>query len=78
MAEVYINDSGGDRVPIEVAIDKLTPFEKKYYDAPPDVKGDHVVLKVAENEINAVFPQEGYYHLPGLTPDDCRGLFGIQ
>jgi hypothetical protein len=75
-------------IPMEALVEKLTPFEKRYFDAPPDVKpakgpassGDdyrHVVVKVDEAEINAVFPKEGYYLIPELGADDCRRLFGI-
>ena len=76
-------------VPMETLVEKLTPFEKRYYDAPPDVNpargparaGDefrHAVVKVDEAEINDVFPKEGYYLIPQLTADDCRRLFGIR
>lgn len=76
-------------VPMETLVEKLTPFEKRYFDAPPDVapakgpasRGDefrHVVVKVDEAEINAVFPKEGYYLIPELTAEDCRRLFGID
>ena len=72
------------RVPIETVVAKLTPFAKEYYDVPPDFRGDgdhdgqfrHVVVHVREEETNAVFPDEGYYRIPGLTPEDCRELFG--
>ncbi len=75
-------------VPIETVTEKLTPFEKRYFDAPPDINPAHgpasaqdpyrhVVVKIDETEINAVFPDAGYYHIPQLTPDDCRQLFGM-
>jgi hypothetical protein len=83
MAEIFLEEAtpgrgSKHRVPIEVAIDKLTPFEKKYFDAPPALEGEGVVLRVGEAEINAVFPEEGYYQVTHLTPEDCRGLFGLQ
>ena len=83
MAEIFLEESKPGqgnkyRVPIETAIDKLTPFEKKYFDAPPALEGEGVILRVDEAETNAVFPEEGYYQVTNLTPDDCRGLFGLQ
>jgi hypothetical protein len=35
-------------------------------------------VHVEEAETNAVFPDEGYYYLPGLTADDGRRLFGLR
>ena len=75
-------------IPIETVTEKLTPFEKRYFDAPPDINPAagsssaddeyrHVIVKVDEAEINAVFPDAGYYHVPQLTPEDCRRLFGL-
>jgi hypothetical protein len=82
MAQLFLEEAKPGKgtshgVAIETAIDKLTPFEKKYFDAPPEVDSAHVILRVDESEINAVFPEEGYYQVTGLTPEDCRGLFGI-
>ena len=42
MAQLFLEEAKPGKgtshgVPIEVAIDKLTPFEKKYFDAPPEV-----------------------------------------
>ena len=76
-------------IPMETLVEKLTPFEKQYFDAPPDVNpargpakaGDprtHAVVKVDEGEINAVFPKEGYYLIPQFTENDGRRLFGID
>lgn len=83
MAQIFLEEATPGRgshhsVPIEVAIDKLTPFEKKYFDAPPALEGEGVVLRVSENETNAVFPDEGYYQVTHLTPEDCRGLFDLR
>ena len=75
-------------VNIETVTAKLTPFEKRYFDAPPDINPAtgpskaqdefrHIIVKIDENEINAVFPDAGYYHIPKLTPEDCEILFGI-
>jgi hypothetical protein len=82
MAQLFLEEQRPGRgtshsVPIELAIDKLTPFEKKYFDAPPEAHAAQVILRVDESEINAVFPEEGYYQVTGLTPEDCRGLFGL-
>lgn len=81
--------SDAHAVPMDTLVEKLTPFEKRYFDNPPDVnpaKGPasrddefrHVVVKVDEAEINSVFPKEGYYLIPELSADDCRRLFGIR
>ena len=95
MAELYAIKDGSPhiasalhRVPIETVAAKLTPFEKRYFDAPPDINPAggpssrdapfrHVIVKVPETETNAVFPDEGWYHIHHLTPEDCEGLFGV-
>ena len=73
-------------VPVETVAEKLTPFEKRYFLNPPTIAAPeggspdeyrHIVVKVDESETNAVFPDEGYYYLPGLTPDDGRRLLGF-
>jgi len=77
------------RFPVETVTDKLTPFEKRYYDDPPDINpahgqassGDpyrHVMVKIGEDEINGVFPEAGWYHVPELTAEDCTNLFGTK
>ena len=96
MADLYAIKDGSPHaasaphhVPIETVAAKLTPFEKRYFDAPPDInpasgpagKDDpyrHVIVKVPEAEINAVFPDEGWYHVTHLTPADCEALFGVR
>lgn len=83
MAEIFLEEAKPGRghryrVAIETAIDKLTPFEKRYFDAPPVLEGGGVILRVDESETNAVFPDEGYYQVTHLTPEDCRGLFGLR
>lgn len=97
MAQVKVIKEGGEgkdggaqagdahAVAMETLVDKLTPFEKRYFDAPPDATAriradheqEHVLVKVDEAEINAVFPKEGYYLIPELTGEDCRRLFGF-
>jgi hypothetical protein len=80
MARVYLVDGPACEVPVETVIEKLTPFEKRFYDDPPALEpgdGHPVVVRVEESETNAVFPDEGYYHVPGLTPEDGRRLFGL-
>lgn len=94
MADVYLIKEGSPHeasapraVDIETLTERLTPFEKRYYDAPPDIHPDegrpaardafkHVLVRIHEGEVNAVFPEAGYYHVPNLTPEDCRRLFG--
>jgi hypothetical protein len=96
MAELFLTKDGSSHdasrrihLPIETVAEKLTPFEKRYFDAPPDIKPDeghaeasarfrNVIVRIGENETNAVFPDAGYYHVPHLTADDCRRLFGIS
>lgn len=78
--------------PARVAIDrleeKLVPYEKKYYDAPPSInpahgpskRGDpfrHVLVRVHESEIDDVFPEAGYYHIVHLAPFECAQLLGL-
>ena len=96
MAELYaIKDgtphaaSAQHKLPIETVAAKLTPFEKRYFDAPPDINPGqgpppedgpfrHVIVRVHESEINGVFPDEGWYHIAHLTPHDCEELFGVR
>lgn len=98
MAEVFLQKDGTPadertsahhRVAIEALVEKLTPFEKRYYDAPPDLNPAHgpaaardpfrhVVVRIHNLDTNDVFPDEGWYHIPHLTPEDCRALFGFD
>ena len=73
-------------VPVETVAEKLTPFEKRYFVNPPTIQapegGDsadfrHVIVHVEESETNAIFPDEGYYYVPHLTPEDGRRLLGF-
>lgn len=97
MAQVYFTKDGTTsdtraseprRVPIEALAEKLTPFEKRYFDDPPDLNpaagpaaaGEpfrHVLVKVDESEINAVFPDAGYYVIHELAPDEFQRLFDL-
>ena len=97
MARVYLMKDGavsdyhagvGHDVPVETIAEKLTPFEKRYFQSPPVINAAdgaagphdryrHVVVHVEEGETNAVFPEEGYYYVPGLSPDDGRRLLGL-
>jgi hypothetical protein len=81
--------TGPYRVAVEKAAEKLTPFEKRYYDDPPEINPAHgpalrkdeyrhVIVKIDEAEINAIFPDAGYYQIVALTPEDCHDLFGIS
>ena len=96
MAQLFLIKDGSPHqatapraVNVETLAEKLTPFEKRYFDAPPDINPAHgpaadedeyrhVIVKVDEGELNAVFPDAGYYHIPHLTPDDCETLFGLK
>ncbi len=95
MAEVFFTKDGttsasrrsdARRVPIETLTEKLTPFEKRYFDDPPDLNPGagpapagapfrHVLVKIEESEINAVFPDAGYYVIRELAPEEFQKLF---
>lgn len=72
-------------VPITLVEEKLSPFEKDYRDEPPDLDPAsfahdddwHVFVHVHDEETDGGFPDEGYYEVVNLTPDDCRSLFGL-
>ena len=77
------------KVSMAKLLEKLTPFEKRYSDVPPDfnpamgpAQSDapytHVVVKIRDTETDAVFPDEGYYHIVNLEPDECRQLLGLH
>ena len=70
-------------------LDRLTAFETRYFVNPPDLNAAHgparenepyrhVVVRVEDGEINGSFPEAGYYHVAGMTPEDCREMFGIK
>jgi hypothetical protein len=76
------------RVPIDTLEEKLVPYEKRYFDAPPSINpahgpsraGDpfrHVLVRVGESEIDDVFPEAGYYHVVHLAPFECAQLLGL-
>ena len=76
------------RVPMEKLLEKLVPFEKRYSDTPPDFNPAHgpaapdepyrhVVVKVGEVETDTVFPDEGYYHIVNLEPEECAAILGV-
>lgn len=75
------------RFSVETVTDKLTPFEKRFHETPPDINPahgpavpadpyKHVVVHIDESEINGVFPEAGWYHVPEITAEDCTRLFG--
>jgi hypothetical protein len=80
------SSSRAHHVAINAVMEKLTPYEKRYSDEPPGIsppKGgahDHgqVVVRVNEEETNSAYPDAGYYHIVELTPEEARGLFGIE
>jgi hypothetical protein len=76
------------RVPIDTLEEKLVPYEKRYYDAPPSFNAAsgpsrkeapflHVLVRVGEKEIDEVFPEAGYYHIVHLAPHECAELLGL-
>jgi hypothetical protein len=76
------------RVAIDILEEKLVPYAKQYYDAPPsfnpasgpsrkDAPFRHVLVRVAEKEIDDVFPEAGYYHIVHLAPYECAQLLGL-
>jgi hypothetical protein len=75
-------------VPMSRLAEALTPFAKVYHDAPPvfdAARGPaadgapftHVVIKVPDEEVNSTFPDEGYYHVRNLAPEECQRLLRI-
>jgi hypothetical protein len=77
--------SPNHHVPIDVVEEKLVPFEKEYFDEPPDLDPErfahdddwHVFVRVNDEETNSNFPEEGYYQVVHVTPEDCRELFRL-
>jgi len=66
----------------------LAPFEKKYFDVPPTFNAQlgpaaanepyrYVLVKVPDEEVNTTFPDEGYYHVRELEPEECRRLLRL-
>jgi hypothetical protein len=94
MAEVFWFHGGSHprtskahHVPINEILEKLAPYEKRYSPEPPSIDppkkgGDHrhgqVVVRINEEETNGNYPDEGYYHIVELTPDEARELLGIR
>jgi hypothetical protein len=84
-AEGHRQTSRPHHVPIDVVEAKLVPFEKRYLDEAPDLAPGrfahddawHVFVRVNEEETNSNFPEQGYYQVIHVTPDDCRELFGF-
>lgn len=83
--EGHKSTSGVHHVPMSLVEEKLVPFEKQYFDEPPDLDPRrfshdddwHVFVRVNDEETNAVFPDSGYYQLVHVTPDDCREFFKL-
>ncbi len=80
--------SRGHHVAMDRLVEALVPFEKKYYDVPPTFNRQqgpasrsrpyrYVLVKVPDEEVNATFPDEGYYHVPQLEPEECRRLLRL-
>ena len=94
MAEIFWVRGNGEghretsplhHVPIDRVEEQLTPFEKEYFDEPPDLDPElfahddrwHVFVRVNDEETTPTFPDEGYYQVVNVTPDDVRGFFAI-
>lgn len=94
MAELFWLRGGGEghretsrpyHLAIDVVEEKLVPFEKVYFDEPPDLDPGrfahddawHVFVRVNDEETDGVFPEEGYYEVVNVTPDDCREMFRL-
>lgn len=80
--------SRAHHVPMDRLVKALVPYAKKYHDTPPTFNGDgaakssadgyrYVVVKVPDEEVNTTFPDEGYYHVPELEPEECRRLLHL-
>src|SRR5947209_5881893 len=72
-----------------VSMDRLltavTPFATQYYDVPPTFNAQqgpaskagpfrYVLVKVGDEEVNGTFPDEGYYHVIHVEPQEMRRL----
>ena len=75
-------------VPMDRLVDALVPFAKRYYDVPPNFNRNdgpaaskapyrYVLVKVPDEEVNTTFPDEGYYHVPELEPEEARRLLRL-
>ena len=80
--------SRAHHVPMDRLVDAVVPFAKQYYDAPPTFNTQqgpasasepyrYVLVKVPDEEVNSTFPDEGYYHLPQVEPEDLRRLLRL-
>jgi len=76
------------RVAMDRLVDALVPFEKRYFDAPPtfnlaqgpatkDAPFRYVIVRVPDEEVNTTFPDEGYYHVRELEPEEARRLLRL-
>lgn len=75
------------QVCLNVVTDHLNGFEFQYTTTPPTFKPmvnasnfapyKYVVLEVGEGESNPSFPDQGYYYLVGVNPEECQDLVGI-
>lgn len=81
--------SRAHHVPMNRLLEVLTPFEKRYYDVPPSFNAHdgpasssapyrYVLVKVPEEEVNSTFPDEGYYHVTHVEPEDLRRLLRLS
>lgn len=72
-------------VSMERLLAALSPFATQHYEAPPTFDTQHgpaskadpyryVLVRVPEEEVNGTFPDEGYYHVIHLAPDEMRQL----
>ncbi|HET9652008.1 MAG TPA: hypothetical protein VFP36_07450, partial [Usitatibacter sp.] len=79
--------SRAHHVPMDRLVEALVPYAKKYHDTPPTFSGDggkptaggyrYVVVKVPDEEVNSTVPDEGYYHVRELEPEECRRLLNL-
>lgn len=77
--------SRAHHVPMDALLAALSPFETRYFDVPPAFNKQqgpapksapyrYVIVKVPDEEVNGTFPEEGYYHVVQLEPQEMRRL----
>ncbi|MFZ7097186.1 hypothetical protein ACOPJQ_05055 [Luteimonas dalianensis] len=66
----------------------LGRFSSRYTETPPTINPEiqgsdwaeykHVVLEIEQGESAPPFSKQGYYHIVGLTPAECKRLLDVS